>query len=167
MPLAVGGTSLAVWPPPPVRLCRKLLIGGARSVRRCDAPATHEHPIRLWTDRADWGPMLLPYCAPHVPEHNAQNTGTCRVAYRDTDGEWWLCGAPGKVWPDDPGYGFHFCPEDMPPTMAEHDAEVRARWDAKQAKLPPHMRRTWDQACADEEAHMARALQRAAKDGGP
>lgn len=54
-----------------------------------------------------------------------------------------------------------------PEDMTRHDVIVRARWDAKQAALPPEKRRTWEQACADDEAHMGRALRRAAKDGGP
>ncbi len=44
--------------------------------------------------------------------------------------------------------------------MARHDADVRARWDAEQAKLPPAQRRTYDEASADEEAHMGRQLRR-------
>ena len=46
--------------------------------------------------------------------------------------------------------------------------EALARWDAEQAKLPPHERRTFDQALndeqakaeAEEEAHMGRQLRR-------
>ena len=52
-----------------------------------------------------------------------------------------------------------------PEQMARHDAIVRAKWDAEQAKLPPHKRRTLEQAEADEEAHMGRKLRRAAKRG--
>lgn len=47
-----------------------------------------------------------------------------------------------------------------PEEMARHDADVRARWDAEQAKLPPAQRRTYDEASADEEAHMGRQLRR-------
>jgi hypothetical protein len=43
---------------------------------------------------------------------------------------------------------------------AAHDAEVRARWDAEQAKLPSHERRTLEQAEAEEEAHVGRQLRR-------
>jgi hypothetical protein len=52
-----------------------------------------------------------------------------------------------------------------PFSQASHDAEVRARWDAEQAKLPPHERRTLEQAEADDEAHMGRQL-RAGRDRG-
>src|SRR5215468_5367198 len=48
--------------------------------------------------------------------------------------------------------------EPPPFDMVAHEADVRRRWDAEQAKLPPEQRRTLDEAEADEEAHMGRAL---------
>jgi hypothetical protein len=49
--------------------------------------------------------------------------------------------------------------------MEAHNAEVRTRWDAEQAKLPPHQRRTLEQAEADDEEHMGSALRAAARRG--
>jgi len=52
-----------------------------------------------------------------------------------------------------------------PEQAARHDVIARAKWDAEQAKLPPHKRRTLEQAAADEEAHMGRRLRGAARKG--
>ena len=52
-----------------------------------------------------------------------------------------------------------------PEGQARHDADVRARWDAEQAKLPPAKRRTYEQASDDDEAHMGRQLRRGLKLG--
>jgi hypothetical protein len=45
------------------------------------------------------------------------------------------------------------------------DAKLKAKWDAEQAKLPPHKRRTWEQALDDDERRHGRALRRARKRG--
>ncbi len=47
-----------------------------------------------------------------------------------------------------------------PEGQAQHDAAVRARWDAEQAKLPLAERRTFEQAIADDEGHLGRRLRR-------
>jgi hypothetical protein len=52
-----------------------------------------------------------------------------------------------------------------PEQMARYDVIERAKWEADQAKLPRHKRRTLEQAEADEEQHMGRALRGAAKRG--
>ncbi len=54
-----------------------------------------------------------------------------------------------------------------PAVLAQDEANVRARWDAEQAKLPPHKRRTWDQACEEAEQTMGRKLRAARAHGGP
>ena len=54
-----------------------------------------------------------------------------------------------------------------PEEMAKHDVDAKARWEAEQARLPLHQRRTLEQAEADEEAEMGRKLRRSRKQGGP
>jgi hypothetical protein len=48
----------------------------------------------------------------------------------------------------------------------EEERMQRAAWDASQAVLPPHKRRTLEQADADDEADMGRGLRRASWKGG-
>jgi hypothetical protein len=64
---------------------------------------------------------------------------------------------PLPPWPDAPA----------PPAPAPiDDTKARARFEARQAKLPPHKRRTWEQAGAADDEDLARALRKAGKDGG-
>jgi hypothetical protein len=62
----------------------------------------------------------------------------------------------------------HHHTDPLRPTPEEREEERRmqnARWDAEQAKLPPHKRRTMEQADADDEADMGRKLRRASRKG--
>jgi hypothetical protein len=45
------------------------------------------------------------------------------------------------------------------------DVLVRARYEARQALLPPDKRRTWEERDADDERDLERALRGAGKDG--
>jgi hypothetical protein len=52
-----------------------------------------------------------------------------------------------------------------PEESLRRDVTTRARYEARQALLPPDKRRTWDQRNADDEKDLERALARAGKDG--
>lgn len=106
----------------------------------------------------------------------------CHAAITDSKGRAKLCDVPGKVSRTVEGVALTYCykhadeidakqsaaPAPSPPTDHDAiDAAARAKWDAKQAKLPPHERRTWEQGLADEEADMGRKLRAARKHGGP
>jgi hypothetical protein len=52
-----------------------------------------------------------------------------------------------------------------PEQMARNGVLVRAKFEAKQAQLPPHRRRTWEEACAADHDQLGEALRRAGKGG--
>jgi hypothetical protein len=52
-----------------------------------------------------------------------------------------------------------------PEHLVRSNVIMRARYEARQALLPPDKRRTWDQRSADDEKDQERALRRAGKDG--
>jgi hypothetical protein len=52
------------------------------------------------------------------------------------------------------------------PAVDQDEAIARAKWDAMQAQLPPHQRRTWDQAVDDEERRMYQKLRGAPRRRG-
>jgi len=56
--------------------------------------------------------------------------------------------------------------KEAPDTKAATD-RARARFEARQAKLPPEKRRTWEQACAADHDDLGEALRRGGKRGGP
>ncbi|MFT3768512.1 MAG: hypothetical protein QM820_23955 [Minicystis sp.] len=106
----------------------------------------------------------------------------CHAPVLDAKGRAKLCTTPGATTRTVEGVSLTYCwrhadeidvkakpgPEPTPPAPADDgESRIRARWEAEQAKLPPHKRRTWEQACADEEQDMGRKLRASRKNGGP
>ncbi|MFT3768507.1 MAG: hypothetical protein QM820_23925 [Minicystis sp.] len=98
-------------------------------------------------------------------QKRAKICGKPATAERTYEGiEWALCAAHAASFDTT---GDMMATPELPTVSEETASRIRAKWEAEQAKLPPHKRRTWEQACDDEEQDMGRKLRRSRRKGGP
>lgn len=90
----------------------------------------------------------------------------CSAPVLDAEKRATMCPAPAVAERMVLGTMLTFCKTHIEEIEAKEQAEVRARWDEEQAKLPLGERRTWEQACADEEARMKLKPRRSRRKGG-